>query len=126
VESPEGPLTIYNSSFTITTLYSLISTLNNKHPRFTLVCRLLITDYCPLTTDYWILTTNCLILKIFLPTPLFVLFFFLPLHSRSTNAVFYSERGWQNFPNLFKTHKMHVKQVLNRGKLDFCVRTGID
>jgi len=57
---------------------------------------------------------------------LFVLFFFLPLHSRSTNAVFYSERGWQNFPNLFKTHKMHVKQVLNRGKLDFCVRTGID
>lgn len=70
--------------------------------------------------------TNLLILKIFLPTLLFVLFFFLPLHSRSTNAVFYSERGWQNFPNLFKTHKMHVKQVLNRGKLDFCVRTGID
>lgn len=75
--------------------------------------------HCPLTT-------NSLILKIFLLTLLFVLFFFLPLHSRSTNAVFYSERGWQNFPNLFKTHKMHVKQVLNRGKLDFCVRTGID
>ena len=64
--------------------------------------------------------------KYFYPPSCLYYFFFLPLHSRSTNAVFYSERGWQNFPNLFKTHKMHVKQVLNRGKLDFCVRTGIN
>ena len=50
-----------------------------------------------------ILHTDHCAKKLFSNTPLFVLIFFLPLHSRSTNAVFHSERGWQNFSNLFKT-----------------------